>query len=156
MIALIAMWLAQDLLQVLALGVALVPEMFLLTIAYKVVTGSPRPERISLMIWTAFAGGILWELRWVTFPGISGLVNAASALVIYTVWNRTPAAGRGIPLFSLLAGAAHFLSGAVHYAAWSIPGQAAIRMFLIQQLLGVPALALMCVILAFRESDVRV
>jgi hypothetical protein len=154
--ALLAMWLAQDLLQVLAMEVVLVPEMFLLAVAYKVVTGSPSPERISLMIWLAFAGGILWELRWVTFPGISGLVNTAAALVIHTVWNRTPSAGRGVLLFGLLAGAAHFLSGAVHYAAWSIPGQAAARMFLIQQLLGIPALALMCVILAFRESDVRV
>jgi hypothetical protein len=111
---------------------------------------------VSVLIWLSFGGGVLWDFRWVTFPGMSGLINALAVLAIYTVWDRTPLAGRSVPLFALLAGAAHFLSGVVHYMAWAVPGESAVRMFLVQQLLGVPALALLCMIMAFKESPARV
>ncbi|MDR3076622.1 MAG: hypothetical protein LBU26_04925 [Synergistaceae bacterium] len=156
MILLPAVWLLQDLLQVLAMGIVMVPEFFLLFVMFAIVSGSLRPERISVLIWLAFAGGVVWDLRWVTYPGMSGLVNVLSVLAIYTVWNRTPLAGRSVLLFGLLSGAAHFLSGVGHYIAWAVPGQAAMRMFLIQQLLGVPVLALLCMIMAFRETEAHV
>jgi hypothetical protein len=156
LISLVAVWLLQDLLQVLAMGIALVPEFFLLTVVYKMVSGPLRYGRTVMWIWLAFAGGILWDLRWASSPGISGLVNALSVLAVYAAWSRTPITGRSVLLFALLAGAMHFVSGIVHYIAWTSPNQSAIRMFLIQQLLGVPVLALLCMILAFRRTDVHV
>ena len=155
-INLAVIWILQDLLQLLTMGIIMIPELFLLFVAYELVSGSLRPGRICTLIWIAFAGGIVWDLRWVTFPGMSGLVNSLSVLAIYTVWNRTPITGRGVLMFGLLAGAAHFLSGVVHYLAWATPGETVLRLFLIQQLLGVPALAMLCMILAFRKSGAHV
>jgi len=156
LINLAIVWLLQDLLQLLAMGIILVPEFFLLVVAYEVVSGSLNPARICVLIWIAFAGGIVWDLRWVTFPGMSGLVNSLSVLAVYTVWNRTPVTGRSVFMFGLLAAAAHFISGVVRYLAWAAPGEAALRLFLIQQLLGVPILALLCLILVFRKPAVHV
>ena len=156
MIYLAVVWLLQDLLQLLTMGIIMIPELFLLSVAYGVVSGSLRPGRICVLIWIAFAGGIIWDLRWVTFPGMSGLVNSLSVLAVYTVWNRTPVTGRSVFIFGMLAGGAHFLSGAVRYLAWATPGETVVRLFLIQQLLGVPVLALLCMVLAFRKPRIRV
>lgn len=143
-------------LQVLVMGIMLVPEFFLLTVAYGIVSGPLRHERILMYIWLSFAGGVLWDLRWVASPGMSGLVNSLLVHVVYAVWNRTPLTGRSVWLFALLAGIAHFLSGIVHYVGWAHLNQAASRMFLIQQLLGVPVLALLCMIFTLRKTDVHV
>ena len=156
MIFIAAAWLLQDLLQLLMMGIILVPEFFLLAVAFAVVTGPLSPGRICVLMWIAFGGGIIWDLRWVTFPGMSGLVNSLSVLAIYTVWNRTPVSGRNVFMFGLMAGAAHFLSGVVRYLAWGIPGGTALRLFVIQQLLGVPILALLCLALAFKKPVIHV
>jgi hypothetical protein len=149
-ISLAVAWLLQDLSQVLSMGVLLVPDFFILTVAYGIVSGSLRHERISILIWLSFAGGVLWDFRWTVTPGISGLVNSLAVLAIYTAWARTPLAGRGVWLFALLAGMAHLSSGLVHYIAWGTATQRAVRMFLAQQLLGIPALAAICAVYLFR------
>jgi hypothetical protein len=138
------------------MGFMLVPEFFLLMLTYGVVTGSLRPGRISAWIWFGLYGGIMWDLRWASSPGISGLINVIAVMAVYTVWNRTPLTGRSALLFAVLAGAAHFLSGLAHYLAWAAPSASAARMFLIQQLLGVPALLLLCMAYAFRKTGAHV
>ena len=156
MIAAVVVWLAQDMLQVLTMGIMLVPEFFLLTVAYGIVSGSLSQERISMWIWFSFFGGILWDLRWAALPGMSGLINVCAVLVVYIVWNRTPLTGRGVFLFAALGTGVHFLSGMARYLAWTDLSAAAERMFLIQQLLNVPVLVLLCMIYAFRKADVHV
>ncbi|MDR1965588.1 MAG: hypothetical protein LBQ36_02655 [Synergistaceae bacterium] len=156
MIASAAVWLLQNFLQVLAMGFMLVPEIFLLVVSYEIVSGPLRAERVSMWLWFAFAGGILWDLRWATSPGMSGLINVGVVMAIYLIWKRTPIAGRSVFLFAVLAGVAHFLSGIAHYLAWATPSHIAVRMFLIQQLLSVPVLALLCMVYAFRRTDISV
>jgi hypothetical protein len=151
-----AVWLFQDLIQVLTMGFMLVPEFFLLMLAYGVVTGSLRPGRISALMWFGLYGGIMWDLRWVSSPGISGLMNTIAVMAVYVVWNRTPPTGRGALLFAVLAGGAHFLSGIAHYLAWAAPSASAVRMFLLQQLIGVPVLILLCMVYAYRKTGARV
>jgi hypothetical protein len=152
----VIVWFSQDLMQVLTMGFMLVPEFFLLMLSYGVVTGSLRPGRISAWMWFGLAGGTLWDLRWAASPGISGLINAIAVTAVYTAWNRTPLAGRSALLFAVLAGAAHFLSGIAHYFVWATPSEGAVRMFLLQQLLGVPILLLLCMIYAFRKASAHV
>jgi hypothetical protein len=156
LIAAAVVWLLQDLSQALAMGIMLVPEFFLLMLVYGIVSSPIRQERISLWIWFAFAGGILWDFRWAASPGMSSLINVGTVIAVYALWNRTPLAGRGAFLLAVIGGAAHFISGMIHYLAWATPSHAAVRMFIIQQLLGVPALALMCLIYAFRKTNVHV
>jgi hypothetical protein len=155
-ISLAVAWFLQDLAQVLSMGVLLVPDFFILTVAYDIVSGPLGKERISILIWLSFAGGVLWDFRWTAAPGISGLVNSLAVLAIYTAWARTPLAGRGVWLFALLASMAHLSSGIVHYIAWAVTTQTAVRMFLAQQLLGIPALAAVCAVYLFRTRGSHV
>lgn len=150
MIAALIVWLLQDMLQVLAMGFMLVPEFFLLVVIYEIVSGPLVSTRIARWIWFAFAGGVVWDLRWVGVPGMSALINVVAVVLVHWVWNRMPAGGRSAFLFALLAAVAHFLSGVLHYLAWSVPSQAALRLFLIQQLIAVPALVGLCLVYTFR------
>jgi hypothetical protein len=125
-------------------------------VAYGIVSGPLTKERISILIWLSFAGGVLWDFRWTATPGISGLVNSLAVLAIYTAWARTPLAGRGVWLFALLAGMAHLSAGMAHYIAWGSTTQTVARMFLAQQLLGVPALVVVCAVYLFRMKGSNV
>ena len=153
MIVSAAAWLLQDLLQVLTMGFMLVPELFMLVVIYMTISGPLDERRVSWWLWFAFAGGILWALRWAAVPGMSGLINVAAVSMVYWVWNRTPAGGRSAVLFAGLAGGIHLLSGVAHYFSWAVPSQAATRMFLVQQLLSVPVLAGLCLVYAIRMTD---
>lgn len=158
MIVALLVWLLQDMLQVLAMGFMLVPEFFLLVVLYKIVSGPLYSTRIAQWVWFAFVGGVVWDLRWVGLPGMSALIYVIAVVLVYWIWDRTPAGGRSAPLFALLAGGAHFLSGVLHYIAWAVPSQAApsqaaLRLFLIQQLIAVPVLIGLCLIYAFRLRE---
>jgi hypothetical protein len=156
MISLVVAWFLQDLSQAISMGILLVPDFFILAVAYGIVSGPLTNERVSILIWLSFAGGVLWDFRWAATPGISGLVNSLSVFAIYAAWVRTPLAGRGVWLFALLASLAHISSGMVHYIAWGAATHAAARMFLAQQLLGVPALAVICAVYLFRMKNSHV
>lgn len=153
MIAAVVAWVLQDLFQVLAMGIMLVPELFLLVVVYKILAGPLDHRRISWWIWFVFAGGALWDLRWATVPGMSAIINVLAVGLVYWAWDRTPAGGRSALLFAALAGAVHFTSGIVHYFAWAVPSQAAIRMFMVQQLMAVPLLVILCMVYAFKATD---
>jgi hypothetical protein len=149
-------WLIQDFLQVLLTRLVLAPEIFLLVALYALISGPLHPRRVAGWIWFVFCGGVLWDLRWASVPGMSGLLNVAALLSVYWIWDRTPAGGRGVALFAAIAGAAHIFSGAAHYIVWSLPGGAAMRTLAIQQLLMIPVLALLCMIYAFKASKTHV
>ncbi|GAB1485541.1 hypothetical protein MASR2M79_05880 [Aminivibrio sp.] len=89
-------WYAQDFLQVLGTGTALVPEVFLLTL---VVLSVFRPEKGPEILWAAFFGGVLWDLRWVGFPGITSLLYGITLTAVQLFWNSLPVSGRTVPLF---------------------------------------------------------
>lgn len=150
MIAALLAWLFQDLLQVLFLGIMIVPEVFLLVVIYKILAGPKSPGRISLWIWIAFAGGLIWDLRWANTLGMSAVVNTICSSAAYWFWQRTPNSGRGVAVFALIASIAHVASGAAHYMAWAVPSQAAMRMFWIQQLLSIIPLVPLGLLFAFR------
>lgn len=156
MIAATIAWLSQDIFQVVAMGFMLAPEFFLLMLLYGLVSGPLLPHRVAGWVWFAFFGGVLWDLRWATTPGMSALINIAAVALVYWVWNRTPVGGRGALLFAALAGSAIFMSGMAHYFAWSVPSRAAMRLFLIQQLITVPFLIALGTLYAYKARKTNV
>ena len=56
-------WLIQDLLTVLAWGVVQIPEIFLLSVGYRLLC-EDEEDRL-WAVWTAFFGGLIWDLRWI-------------------------------------------------------------------------------------------
>jgi len=99
-------WLAQDLLTVLMYGTVRMPEIFLLSLVYKMLTGGR--EVYVLTIWAAFFGGLLWDLRWVGIPFFT-LCYVAAVMGVMSVWNTLPSSGRTIFVIFCLFWAAQLL-----------------------------------------------
>ena len=92
-------WLAQDLLTVLTSGTVRMPEIFLLSLVYRLLIGD-RDVYVSV-IWTAFFGGLLWDLRWVGIPFFT-LCYVAVVMIVMSAWNTLPSSGRtALVIFSL-------------------------------------------------------
>lgn len=95
------LWLLQDLLTVLSWGMMQVPELFLLSVAYRLF--SEDGEDRLWAIWTAFFGGLFWDLRWIGIPGFFTLGYVCVVMLILWVWNALPAQGRTpLVVFALL------------------------------------------------------
>ncbi|MDR2180832.1 MAG: hypothetical protein LBP21_11030 [Synergistaceae bacterium] len=85
-------WLAQDLLTVLTSGAMQIPEIFLSCLVYRLLT---RDWEVNIfVIWTAFLGGLLWDLRWVGIPGFFALSYVSVVMLVLWVWNALPVSGR--------------------------------------------------------------
>ena len=102
---LIFLWLIQDFLTVFAGGSARIPGLFILGLTYKILDDSTSENRLS-SIWIAFAGGILWDLRWVGVPGFFTLGYVIVVLITIQIWGLIPpqnrSSGTGIIIFILL------------------------------------------------------
>jgi rod shape-determining protein MreD len=85
-------WLLQDFLTVLTFGTMQMPEIFLLCLVYRFLT-QDWEVNVSL-IWAAFFGGLLWDLRWVGVPGFFALSYVGVVMLVLWVWNTLPASGR--------------------------------------------------------------
>jgi rod shape-determining protein MreD len=72
-------------------GTVRVPEIFLLNLVYRLITGD-RDTYVPI-IWTAFFGGLLWDLRWVGIPFFT-LCYVVVVMVIMSAWNTLPSSGR--------------------------------------------------------------
>ena len=99
-------WLTQDLLTVLMYGTVRMPEIFLLSLVYRILTGG-RNVYVSA-IWTAFFGGLLWDLRWVGVPFFT-LCYVAAVMGVMSVWNTLPSSGRTVFIIFCLFWAAQLL-----------------------------------------------
>ncbi len=101
----IFLWLIQDFITVFTGGSARIPGLFILGLVYKIIDDTSDDDRLSA-IWTAFAGGLLWDLRWVGLPGFFTLGYVIVILIVIQVWGLIPPqnrnSGTGIIIFILL------------------------------------------------------
>lgn len=90
---LVILWLIQDFLTVLSGGGMQIPGLFMLGIFYKLLFSDDSD--INLWgIWCSFAGGILWDLRWLGIPGFFTLGNVIAVLILIQIWGSIPPQGR--------------------------------------------------------------
>lgn len=150
------LWLAQNMLQVLFMGILLVPNVFLLLVLFRVARGIAHSKEITACVWQGFIGGILWDFRWTGLPGLSGVLNTLAIAFVAWIWWRNPATGRTPLLFAIVAGGAHLAVGFVHYLTWEVPSAAALRLFSIQQLLMLPFLMLFYILYIWKSPDTHV
>lgn len=152
MIMLAVVWLVQDFVQVFVMGLLMAPDIFLLSLLMMALLPGVSRERQISLIWAAFIGGLLWDLRWTNLPGLTAAVNCATVSLSCVLWQKAPVQGRTPVLFAFFAGFSALALGLVHFAFWTIPNQAAIRQLVIQQLMSVPVLALVS-FLFWKVSD---
>ena len=90
---LVILWLIQDFLTVFGGGGMQVPGLFMLGIVYKLLVNDGSDDSL-WAIWAAFAGGILWDLRWVGIPGFFTLAHVIVVLTVLQVWGMIPPQAR--------------------------------------------------------------
>ena len=133
-------WLLQDLLTVLAWGVMQVPEIFLLTVAYRLLLEEGEDRLWG--IWTAFFGGLLWDLRWIDIPGFFTLGYVCVVMLILWAWNAIPVQGRTSMVFFALLEVTQLLPPLLPVLIFG--GDRGGAFFALQQALALP-LVLLCV-----------
>jgi len=142
-------WLIQDLLTVLMAGTVRVPEFFLLSLVYRLLTCN-REAYVSC-IWIAFLGGLLWDLRWVGIPFFT-MCYVVVVMVILWVWNTLPSSGRTMLVIFSLFWAAQLLPAALSTLILDRgTGNASWTLFLVQQGSAVPV-SLLSAFLYFRHE----
>lgn len=138
MTSLIAFWFLQDFVQVFLMGFLVVPNIFLMLLLFMSLLPATKKERQIMLIWAAFAGGLIWDFRWTNLPGLTAALNAGIVAASCLMWQKIPAQGRSAVFFAFFLLASALFSGSVHFALWTVSSQVALRQFFVQQLLGVP------------------
>lgn len=154
MILPVVAWYFQDLLQVLFPGSLVVPDIFFMVLVYRVAFPARGVHEI---IWPAFAGGMLWDLRWTALPGMTAAIYAFSLTLCVLGWNRIPDSGRNPRLFFLIAAVGHILIGIARLIATGENAGSFAVSLAIQQVIALPLLLVAAMILYSRmtDSDVR-
>ena len=152
MIYLIAIWLLQDFVQVFLMGFFIVPNIYLMLLLMISLLHATRKEKQIILIWAAFAGGLIWDFRWTNLPGMTAALNAGLVAAACFLWYKIPAQGRTVVFFTFILIASILISGFAHFALWTVPSQVALRQFFVQQLLGVP-LVIVFSLIYWKVSD---
>ena len=145
MIPVIFSWYVQDLFQVLLSGKFLVPDLFLVFLIYR-MTGDPKD--VHSVVWPAFVGGFLWDLRWTALPGFTAAVYSLLAGVCVVVWNQVPDSGRNARLFLVLVLSAQVLAGLVRFISWGSSRGALVGALTFQQFSALPVVIVAALMVA--------
>ena len=70
-----------------------IPGLFMLGLVYKLLIDEGSEDSL-WAIWSAFAGGIFWDLRWVGIPGFFALGYVAVVMIVIQIWGIIPPQGR--------------------------------------------------------------
>ena len=151
----VLLWMLQDFFQVFVMGIFLVPDIFLLSLIMLAVLHPAHKDRQVMLIWAAFIGGLVWDFRWTNLPGLTAAFNGGAVAAVAYFWYKAPVQGRTTLLFAFYALLVQAASGLVHYVFWNVDTQAAIRQFMVQQLMSVPVLVILCLIF-WKASDKHV
>ena len=147
---LVMLWLLQDMFTVFTGGGMQVPGIFVLGLTYRMLTAGEDEDSL-WGIWSAFAGGILWDLRWIGIPGFFTLGYVAAILIVIQVWAMIPpqgrASGTGLVVFALLE-VSQLLPPLLPVLI--LGGSAGWGFFLIQQVYSLPAI-LFCIYIYLRR-----
>ena len=145
----VILWVLQDFLTVLLGGRMQVPELFLLGIVFRLVTTEKDGGDRLWAIWSAFAGGLMWDLRWVGIPGFFTLGYVVVVLIVLWVWSAVPTHGQTVLVAMALMEASQIIPPLLPVLA--LGGSTGWGFFLAQQAYSMPAL-LLCLYLYVRRD----
>ena len=147
---LVILWLIQDLLTVLTGGGMQIPGLFMLGLVYRLLVDEGSEDAL-WAIWSAFAAGILWDLRWVGIPGFFTLGYVIVVMIVIQVWGAIPSQGKtsgaGLIVFALME-VSQMLPPLLPVLI--LGGSAGWNFFLMQQVYSLPAI-LLCMYIYLRH-----
>lgn len=117
-----------------------IPGLFMLGLVYKLLAEEGREDSL-WAIWAAFAGGVLWDLRWVGIPGFFTLGYVIVVMIVIQVWEAIPPQGRAsgsrLVVFVLME-ISQLLPPMLPVLI--LGGEAGWNFFLVQQVYSLPAI----------------
>ena len=146
-------WYVQDFLWVLGTGKVLVPEIFLMTLVFLAIY---KPGSGVGILWGAFLGGIVWDLRWMGFPGITSLLYVITLMTVRWIWYSLPLSGRTVTVFGVALWCANLPISMVRIFLWGARGGAIVHAYLAQQSYILPLVLLACAAYAWRLKNTDV
>lgn len=135
-------WYIQDFLWVLGTGKILIPEIYLITLVLLSIGGRDSGEKL---YWSACIGGILWDLRWLGFPGPTALVYLLTLMTVRWVWLMVPISGRTVLFFGLTLWCSFIPISVLRILLWGLRGWVAVTTYLLQQSYNLPIILFACV-----------
>lgn len=127
------------------------PDIFFLGMSYRVMGDEQGKNKFISSVWITFLGGLLWDMRWTSVPGITALGEVLALTLICVLWYRAPSAGRTPLLWAFMAGGAHLFLGLVRFLLWADTSSAALRLLTIQQLTAVPLILMFSAVIFFKR-----
>ena len=152
MIAFVLIWFLQDIVQVMTMGFCLTPDFFLMSVLFSALAPNTEKERQCSLVWIAFAGGLLWDLRWTNLPGMTAALNSLAVAAACFLWSQTPAQGRSASLFGVTLLISQLVSSVIYYLLWTVSNQVGIRQLVVQLLLSILVIVITS-LLYWRVSD---
>ncbi|MCD8162385.1 MAG: hypothetical protein LUE09_02805 [Synergistaceae bacterium] len=140
MTLLLVVWLLQDFVQLLLMDICMVPDIFLLTALFMALLPDTSKERQTKLVWAAFIGGLLWDLRWTNLPGLTAAIGGGVIGLACFLWQKTPVQGRTLGTFTMMLAGCELLYAWIHFFFWTIHSQTVMRQFIVQQLIAVPVI----------------
>ena len=126
-------WLFQDLLQVLVHDWILAPDVFLMALLFALPL---KDHKGGLLLWVAFLGGILWDLRWSGLIGLTGGLYVMALMGMKGIWELVPPSAKGFRIVLGLVLGFHFIVGLLRLLFFGGQGEALFVQFAGQQLGG--------------------
>lgn len=127
-------WLLQDLLQVLVHGWIFVPDIFLMALLFALPLKKNHEE--GLLLWIAFFGGILWDLRWSGLIGLTAGLYLLALMGMKGIWELVPPSAKGFSMVLGLVLGFHFMVGLLRLLFFGGQGGTLFVQFAGQQLGG--------------------
>ena len=103
MTLLLVIWLLQDFVQLLLMGICMVPDVFLLTALFMALLPDTSKEQQTKLVWAAFIGGLIWDLRWTNLPGLTAAIGGGVIGLACFLWQKTPVQGRTLGTFTIMS-----------------------------------------------------
>jgi rod shape-determining protein MreD len=126
-------WLLQDLLQVLVHGWIFVPDVFLMALLFALPL---KNHEEGLLLWIAFFGGILWDLRWSGLIGLTAGLYLLALMGMKGIWELVPPSAKGFSMVLGLVLGFHFMVGLLRLLFFGGQGGVLFVQFAGQQLGG--------------------
>jgi hypothetical protein len=133
----IVFWFLQDFFQVFLSGFLPAADFFLLYLLFRAFD---EEESKVLLIWAAFAGGLVWDLRWTGFIGFTSVLYILSILSAEWLWSFIPETGKTGFLLAFMIWIISVFGYVVRTFAHLYPGGSGLEAFVFQQLMALPAL----------------
>lgn len=139
---LVLAWIVQDFFAVLMSDALLIPDVFLLSIFCISFSRKEASDELDIfLIWAAFAGGVLWDLRWTGVLGFFAFLYVSAFLCARWAWSCFPKSGHTVMIFFVLSWSFQLPGFIASLYLWNVEASLYLRSLILYQAYSIPLAA---------------